>query len=193
MPLLYECTELIFDEFCECALASKIPLGPAEETRTIHENWQITIPVLWSCNSDTKEVDIKWDSTRTRLVSAELYVRAYSQGGLLYLDYWVNEKEKLPLVWGAAEGGLWKEGRRDVLTWIRNGKNTFRAEYCKSIYSPSWPSCWVTATITLTYEGEPPDISPPEEPFDPMVILTYGGLALAGLGAAAALIYVLKG
>jgi len=166
----------------------------AEETRRIHDNAGVRIPWHWTCNSDTKVVSVTWDPERTRLVRARLHARVYSDLGAVFFNYYVNDNRALGFTWEEWEPGIWREDEVDITIYIRNGDNYFKAEACKHYPYPLEPTVWVTGTLILEFEGEPPTIQPPRPPApSPWEIALYVGLGIAGIVALAYLIQALRG
>lgn len=162
----------------------------ATKTVTIYDNWNVNIPVHWTCNSpQAMSVNITWSEDKTSLIGAKLYLRVYSDTGYTYFDFWVNN-QKIPL--GEFSPKETKETETDILAFIRNGVNQFRADYCKSYFYPLSPNCWITAVLTLTYEGETPNVSPPRPPMEWYEPLIYAGLIIAGVFAVGYIIHALR-
>jgi hypothetical protein len=159
-----------------------------EQSRTIHDNHLIVVPWNWTCNADTKTMSITWDPKKTTLTGAELYVKAFSSKSSMYLEYYVNDNLSISLDWPALQTG-WREDRKDVLAWIRNGTNAFKAQICKGFYYPLSSEVYVTAILTLFFEGEEPDMTPPSPPIEWWQWLMIGGVAIAGVFAAG---YIIK-
>ena len=158
-----------------------------EKSYRIHDHHQITIPVHWSVNGDTKIVSISWDENKTRIVSAKLYVKVYSDIDGTYLTYHVNKTEVIRLAWYLGEIGVWKEDEKDVLAYIRNGDNRFDAIYGKALWFPWVANAYVTAILTLTFEGEPPEVSPPTAPFPWQDYAKAGAIGAMIIGGASTL------
>lgn len=162
-------------------------LQEKEKSWTIHSNWKVEIPWHRSCNFDSKTRKLGFDPTKTQIIGAELYIKAFSDNTGCIGEYLINDEAAARLEWrGPFDIGVWKEARVDVTTLLRQGANTFKAQACKTAGQIWTYRVYYTSILTVTYTGEDPDVGPPEPP--PVAWEKYLPYIVLGASAAAVLV-----
>lgn len=168
-------------------------------SRPIWTDHMIDIPVNWMCNGDKRQITIQFDPTVTQILSASLNVRVASDYGDGYAVVEVNGSEIMAFYYDDFEGGIWKEQTKDISSMINVGENIFACNVCTNdILHFMGRRFWVYGTLTITYEGIPPDVTDPKDANDDLwtalkELVIWGGLAVIGVYVAVKVVPPLLG
>lgn len=121
----------------------------------VHDYWTVGIPWNWDRNADSKPIRI----SKTHLIEAYLDVSVEIDTAWLTCAYELNGVQ----VFGYPDGASSRVV--DVLSWIREGTNTFTAWLFKKYgYADTFYRSGVfDATLHLVYSEEPPEPPKPEK------------------------------
>lgn len=163
------------------------PPGGKSKSFTMLQSFDLYDPPLYNSVNYAYTL-APWDATKTTVTKAILTVRASATDTSRELSIWTNENSTGVLNWLAGQMNQEKSLQIDVTSYINDsGDNVFRFNYYVTFGQNLAPShCYISAILTIYYEGDDPVLKPKPPPFT----LEWWQWALIGVAGIAGVVVI---
>jgi hypothetical protein len=148
-----------------------------EKTFTIWDSKVIELPwYVWS-TEETAKPYIEWGKD-TSIIRAVLRGLLSSDVAAAGSELRMNDSSVNRSYWSVGEAGKTKSFTEDVTRLLLNGLNVFIMKYWKEAYNLLGCKLTVTVTLTVEFEGKPPEEKTEKEKWEEYALYGLTGVAL---------------